>query len=71
MKRNNRFRQKANYLSKPKIATELLKELKQERLTIGYNGGLFILHPLINLVLLENKKYTTAVIDDRNNNHSN
>lgn len=61
---------KANYRQTQKNQLELLKELKQERLTIGYNGGLFNINPtLINLVsVLENKKYTTAVIDDRNNN---
>lgn len=61
---------KANYRQTQKNQLELLKELKQERLTIGYNGGLFDINPtLINLVsVLENKKYTTAVIDDRNNN---
>ena len=61
---------KANYRQTQKNQLELLKELKQERLTIGYNGGLFDINPtLINLVSVhENKKYTTAVIDDRNNN---
>tara|TARA_B100000085_G_scaffold285073_1_gene319879 strand:- start:6173 stop:6523 length:351 start_codon:yes stop_codon:yes gene_type:complete len=61
---------KANYRQTQKNQLELLKELKQERLTIGYNGGLFDINPtLINLVsVLENKKYTKAVIDDRNNN---
>ena len=61
---------KANYRQTQKNQLELLKELKQERLTIGYNGGLFDINPtLINLVsVLESKKYTKAVIDDRNNN---
>ena len=61
---------KANYRQTQKNQLELLNELKQERLTIGYNGGLFNINPtLLNLVsLLENKKYSKAVIDDRNNN---
>jgi hypothetical protein len=61
---------KANYRQTQKNQLELLKELKQERLSIGYNGGLFDINPtLLNLVsLLENKKYEKAVIDDRNQN---
>ena len=61
---------KANYRQTQKNQLQLLKELKAERLTIGHNGGLFDINPtLLNLVsLLENKKYSKAVIDDRNGN---
>ena len=47
---------KANYRQTQKNQLELLNELKQERLTIGYNGGMFDINPtLLNLVsLLEN-----------------
>jgi hypothetical protein len=61
---------KANYRQVQNNQLQLLKELTAERLTIGYNGGMFNIDPtLLNLLdLLERKNYTTAVIDDRNDN---
>ena len=61
---------KANYRQVQSKQLQLLKELKDERLTIGYNGGMFNINPtLLNLLdLLERKGYENAVIDDRNNN---
>ena len=61
---------KANYRQVQNNQLQLLKELKDERLTIGYNGGMFNINPtLLNLLdLLERKGYENAVIDDRNNN---
>ena len=60
----------ANYRQVQNNQLQLLKELKNERLTIGYNGGLFNINPtLLNLLdLLERKNYKKAVIDDRNEN---
>ena len=60
----------ANYRQVQNRQLELLRELKDERLTIGHNGGMFNINPtLLNLLdLLERKGYETAVIDDRNNN---
>lgn len=61
---------KANYRQVQNNQLQLLKELKDERLTIGYKGGMFNINPtLLNLLdLLERKGYENAVIDDRNNN---
>ena len=61
---------KANYRQVQNNQLQLLKELKDERLTIGYNGGMFNINPtLLNLLdLLERKGYENSVIDDRNNN---
>lgn len=61
---------KANYRQVQNNQLQLLKELKDERLTIGYNGGMFNINPtLLNLLdLLERKNYEKAVIDDRNDN---
>ena len=61
---------KANYRQVQNNQLQLLKELKDERLTIGYNGVMFNINPtLLNLLdLLERKGYENAVIDDRNNN---
>ena len=45
--RNNRSfkkKKKSKLSSNLKNQLELLNELKQERLTIGYNGGLFNIH---------------------------
>ena len=60
----------ANYRQVQNNQLQLLKELKDERLTIGYNGGMFNINPtLLNLLdLLERKGYEKSVIDDRNNN---
>ncbi len=61
---------KANYRQVQNNQLQLLKELKDERLTIGYKGGMFNINPtLLNLLdLLERKGYENSVIDDRNNN---
>lgn len=61
---------KANYRQVQNNQLQLLRELIDERLTIGHNGGMFNINPtLLNLLdLLERKKYDQAVIDDRNKN---